>query len=237
MEKSEWQYINIWSKKIRAINLLGGKCEICDNNNIFHLCFHHICGEEKENCINNLRCHRWSTIVKEVKKCHLLCNNCHKNLHHQEDVKNDKTYRINKLIYLEYKGVKCERCCYNENPASLHFHHKKSENKSFDISEISKRFKSINDLDEYIKNELDKCEILCGNCHIVEHIDIVKFEKLKEQIYLNVFNFKEIQPKIDRNKVKELYENGMKQKDIANFLNAGKGTISDIIKELGIKKG
>ena len=29
----------------------------------------------------------------------------------------------------------------------------------------------------------------------------------------------------------------MKQKDIANFLNAGKGTISDIIKELGIKKG
>jgi hypothetical protein len=37
-----------WSKKIRAIELLGGKCEMCEDNNIFHLCFHHEDSEEKE---------------------------------------------------------------------------------------------------------------------------------------------------------------------------------------------
>ena len=29
------------SKKIKSINLLGGKCKKCDENNIFKLCFHH----------------------------------------------------------------------------------------------------------------------------------------------------------------------------------------------------
>ena len=47
-------YIRTWALKIKAINILGGKCETCGNNNIFHLEFHHIIPSEKEYKINNI---------------------------------------------------------------------------------------------------------------------------------------------------------------------------------------
>lgn len=42
-----------FAKKIKAIELLGNKCEICGDENIFHLVFHHI--ELKEININKLK--------------------------------------------------------------------------------------------------------------------------------------------------------------------------------------
>ena len=42
--------------------------------------------------------------------------------------------------------------------------------------------------------------------------------------------------KIDRNKVNELYTSGTKQIEIAKYFGATKGTISNIIKELKLKK-
>lgn len=47
-------------------------------------------------------------------------------------------------------------------------------------------------------------------------------------------NLKEIQPKINRETVLGMYNNGYKQIEIANFFNASKGTISGIIKKLKI---
>lgn len=61
-------------------------------------------------------------------------------------------------------------------------------------------------------------------------------KKNKDKIIEKSNNLKEVQRKIDRDKIKKLYENGMKQTDIAKYFNASKGTISNIIKELKIKK-
>lgn len=41
MNKKSIQIL-VLAKKIKGIKLLGSKCEICGNENIFHLSFHHI---------------------------------------------------------------------------------------------------------------------------------------------------------------------------------------------------
>ena len=63
------------------------------------------------------------------------------------------------------------------------------------------------------------------------HSDVDFYEKNKIDIFNRIEKFKVIQSKIDRIKVKELYENGMKQIDIAKYFNASKVTISGIIKK------
>lgn len=60
------------------------------------------------------------------------------------------------------KTLKCNRCGYSDYRA-LQFHHL-SKNKEFQISsKIGQR--SLNGL----KSEIEKCEILCANCHQIEH--------------------------------------------------------------------
>jgi hypothetical protein len=71
-------------RKMKLIQMKGGKCEICSyDKNYAVLCFHHISPKDKElpltirECSNNT----WDTLVKEVQKCKLLCHNCHMELH------------------------------------------------------------------------------------------------------------------------------------------------------------
>lgn len=85
-----------------------------------------------------------------------LCKSCH----------NSKTVargRDNKAIYVAYKGGKCERCGYSKCHDALEFHHRDPEQK--DPSFQSMRYWG---LQKSIK-ELDKCELLCSNCHREEH--------------------------------------------------------------------
>ena len=60
---------------------------------------------------------------------------------------------------LEYKGNKCIHCGYDRCPAALDFHHVDPSKKSFNISIAYIRAW------HHIQNELDKCILLCANCH------------------------------------------------------------------------
>jgi hypothetical protein len=62
--------------------------------------------------------------------------------------------------------AKCSRC--NENhPATFDFHHIDPSTKEFSLSEMSdKKFSK-----ERVLKELDKCEILCANCHRKHHFE------------------------------------------------------------------
>lgn len=60
---------------------------------------------------------------------------------------------------IEYKGGKCEQCGYDKNKDVLEFHHKNPQEKEFSISA------KFNRSWESIKEELDKCVMLCANCH------------------------------------------------------------------------
>lgn len=59
---------------------------------------------------------------------------------------------------LEYKGFKCEICGYDKCIAALEFHH--PYEKDFGISS-----KGYTRAWEKVKLELDKCILVCSNCH------------------------------------------------------------------------
>jgi hypothetical protein len=63
----------------------------------------------------------------------------------------------------EYKKtLSCERCGFS-HPAAIDFHHKDPTKKEFGISSRRQRDR------EYVLAEIKKCEVLCSNCHRIEH--------------------------------------------------------------------
>lgn len=229
--KNDYSKILAWAKKIKYVENFGNKCEKCGDDNIFHLIFHHINKEEKEYSIAYIRNSRWSKIESELKKCILLCQNCHRELHKLDNNENSR-FNENKKIFLEFKNVnRCSKCGYDKYNGSLSFHHK--ENKNFPLNRVMKTCRNIDELSELITLELEKCDVLCSNCHSEHHIDKEFFEKNKKEILEKSKSFKEKRSKIDRNIVRKMYfEEGKRQIDIVNFLKCKKSTISDIIKEL-----
>lgn len=68
-----------------------------------------------------------------------------------------------KLRCIEFLGGKCGSCGYSKCPEALDFHHIDPSTKSFAISgRLSKRW-------ETIEKELEKCKLLCANCHRETH--------------------------------------------------------------------
>ena len=59
----------------------------------------------------------------------------------------------------------CQECGEN-HPATLDFHHREGEVKSFTISENLQNYGW-----EKIKKEMAKCDVLCSNCHRKHHHD------------------------------------------------------------------
>lgn len=60
---------------------------------------------------------------------------------------------------------KCEKCGYNKSTRALTFHHIREEDKKFSLDSrniLSQKW-------ENILKELDKCQLLCFNCHMEHH--------------------------------------------------------------------
>jgi len=82
--------------------------------------------------------------------------------------------RNNKLKLIAYKGGKCEKCGYNKNcPPAYDFHHKDPKAKEFGIT------KKLTGNFEKLKKEVDKCQLLCKNCHAEEHDALYEKRALK----------------------------------------------------------
>ncbi len=69
-------------------------------------------------------------------------------------------------MLIAYKGGKCERCGYDKSSRALEFHHLNPSEKDFGISKVLTR--SIQSL----KEEADKCVLLCSNCHAEVHDEL-----------------------------------------------------------------
>lgn len=66
----------------KALDSKGHKCKNCGYNKCdAALEFHHINPKEKSFMINKSNTISWKRIEKELKKCILLCANCHRELH------------------------------------------------------------------------------------------------------------------------------------------------------------
>jgi hypothetical protein len=58
--------------------------------------------------------------------------------------------------------------CSQRHPATLHFHHRNSEDKVFNISDAVYSGFSL----DRIKKEIQKCIVLCANCHAIRHYNM-----------------------------------------------------------------
>lgn len=134
-----------------------------------------------------------------------------------------------------YKNVDCcEHCKKENNIRILSFHHIDTSKKTNEVSEMITNLyiKNIEDIPKHIKDEIDNCKVLCHNCHMEEHFDKEFFEQNKDKIFGKSNNIKEIQSKINREDVLNLYRSGLTQIEIARKYKASKGTICDILKGL-----
>lgn len=76
--------------------------------------------------------------------------------------------RIFKKKCVDYKGGCCEKCGYDKYVGALQFHHLDPKEKDFALSRVkSHKF------DKKIKEELDKCTLVCANCHFEIHGSMV----------------------------------------------------------------
>jgi hypothetical protein len=61
-------------------------------------------------------------------------------------------------------GVSCSLCGEERNPC-LDFHHRDKDEKSMEVSSMPNQGYGK----EAIVEEIEKCDIICANCHRVEH--------------------------------------------------------------------
>ena len=77
---------------------------------------------------------------------------------------------------VEYKGGACQKCGYDKCPAAMVFHHPDSKEKDFGIA-AKGNYRSF----DKIKPELDKCILLCSNCHLEIHYEEDETERLRKK--------------------------------------------------------
>lgn len=236
MSNKKRDKIRVNAKRKKLIDMFGGKCSLCGKTHtVYDL--HHVDSETKDFTIG-MKDLRFSKLLKEAAKCILVCKNCHRELHSPYDVENLTTKQINKNLLLEYANTnKCEKCGYNKNIGALEFHHTDESNKSFDVSNATIQLEGMiveGIVSDSARREIDKCIVLCSQCHAEMHYDFEFHGKYETDIQNKSENIREIQPKIDRELVNSLFQSGLRVVDIAKHLNASKGTICDILKSFGL---
>ena len=73
-----------------------------------------------------------------------------------------------KELLVEYKGGKCEICGYDKCVEALEFHHINPDEKDFGIGQ-----KGYTRSFERNKAEVDKCILVCANCHREIHNGLI----------------------------------------------------------------
>jgi hypothetical protein len=123
-----------------------------------------------------LGCHR-TTIGKLLKKygikkeiiIHNNCKLCFKKIKNNKNNRSRcsscntriRRYRT-KFAAVQYKGGKCECCGWSGPISAFEFHHN-DNNKEFGIGTAANKSWNV------VKKEIDKCILLCSNCHRIEH--------------------------------------------------------------------
>lgn len=104
-----------------------------------------------------------------------ICHNAAKKQYYNDNPKfrehakkySKQMYRKIKRRAIEYLGGKCLDCNLeykpNINESVYDFHHRDPKQKDFAVMEL--RTRSFNK----IKDEIDKCDLLCANCHRLRH--------------------------------------------------------------------
>lgn len=156
-------------------------CERCDEYRAPTLDFHH--PDSKDGGVSQMVSHGYSKcrIRDEIRKCTVLCANCHRKGHSDtpKDVLLDNPENIEKSLRETTEGRLREKrrrwviaykqesdgCIYCSvaDPACLDFHHEGEKEEG-----IARMLSERCSLDE-IRQEISNCVLLCANCHRIEH--------------------------------------------------------------------
>lgn len=71
---------------------------------------------------------------------------------------------------VQYMGGCCVLCGYNRCHSALHFHHINPWEKDFNISSKNRWID--------IRKEIEKCALVCANCHAEIHAGLIDHEYL-----------------------------------------------------------
>jgi predicted HNH restriction endonuclease len=102
---------------------------------------------------------------KQKKFCSTQCKAKYGNNKHQNYNAQQRRGRQRRNALIDHAGGACSVCGYNKNKAALCFHHIDGSTKSFSLClrNCSNRKESA------LYAELQKCILLCSNCHMELH--------------------------------------------------------------------
>ncbi len=160
--KTYWKCVckNGHEKEVQTTHLRNntvGKCEKCYGINNPNY------SQEKIEKICPLCYKKFYTNIKNRKYCY----ECSPEQKYGTNNYQWTKQRAIKKQLIEYKGGKCEICGYNKCQGALQFHHLNPEDKSFTISKTNLNLNKYTI--EELKKEVDKCILICANCHAEIH--------------------------------------------------------------------
>lgn len=141
--------------------------------------FDHVRGE-KINGVSQLLMKSLEVIWAEIQKCEIVCANCHRvrtlnrKIHIIPQTNKQKDVikrRNNGMIFIDgYRSIPCFDCHILYNITSMEFDHIRGE-KHADVSDLYSYSKEV------ILVEIQKCEVVCVNCHRVRERDRRRLKK------------------------------------------------------------
>ena len=96
-------------RKTELIRIMGSKCALCGyDKNIAALDLHHLNPQEKEYQLSSGYCRSIEEDIQEIKKCVLLCSNCHREIHNGmwQDLSSSFQQDIADEVLKEYQQFK-----------------------------------------------------------------------------------------------------------------------------------
>lgn len=87
---------------------------------------------------------------------------------HKSIKRSSKELVLLKLEMIKYKGGCCQKCGYDRHYSALTFHHIDPSQKRYEWKQLKYFNRKV------IRKELDKCVLLCNNCHCEEHAEDIR---------------------------------------------------------------
>lgn len=128
------------------------KCAKCKNNFPIEN-FPFAGGYRRSYC---LEC--WKEKNREYRK--IWFNNHKKECIAQNNISKKERVK-NHILHINNLKIKCSICGYNKCKSALDFHHKDISKKEYNISIMIQRGHSL----QKILKEIEKCIVVCSNCH------------------------------------------------------------------------
>ena len=117
-----YQYVKDFRQRLkeRAVYVLGDKCACCGYNKCIQaLEFHHLDPNEKDFSFGSNSNRSWADTRNEIKKCILVCANCHREIHYNlidnssltSSFNEERAKEIDKLV----ENIKSHKIYYCKN--------------------------------------------------------------------------------------------------------------------------